>query len=787
MTFDPTQARDQRTAIRTQLWDNGFTPLPNLRKMCLMPNWSREEITRDMVTSRAWQRMARFQDTGLRCGEIIAIDFDVNDKALLNDLLDALVAENIIPESRFVRIGRPPREMWVYRTADKIGKRTTGFFAPQNATEGDKAEQVEVLGNGCQFAAYGQRDENTWYAWPDQNLLDYKYMDLPEITLAQVEAMKNFAIAFFEKRGLLRKSREGGTDSGYTKVFDLKPEMVFEIQNAGEMTIAEIEAYLHQHPDEVLRCRVDELRPGTSGSWAGMISLSNDLLCLSDHGSYTSHFPANANGEEDFLKLGKLMENLPTPALFANIESKASGRSQVDLSMSPDRAFDDNMAIALQRFAYIKETDTIVDAMTNTSGMTVQHFKNFSAQYYSTETGPRGGMTVTMLADLWLREPGRCTVKQTEMRPDKPFPFFTESDVSYYNTYRPLTLPTGGTADMGFDLLEKLLPVEAERHYFTQWLAYKLMHPDVRGPGIIMVANDEYGTGRGSLIEMIKMMFAPNLVREIDFETLSGKGTQGQYNEWLVDALLVAVNEAQEASGSKWQQRISAYEHLKEIVDPGKHSVYVKRKGLNNYMGRTSASILVMTNHMDSVAIPAGDRRFAILENGERQPPEYWKAFHAWRSDPRNIGAMVEKLLQYSLEGYDPFVAPPVTASKLDMVEASGSALDRGADFVLNRCKGPLLTREQLQLGLEEYLSEYSVEFPDDWRRVSDRIFNRRTRRVPGIDAVRIEGKMRFVRALGFCPEFANEDEIIATVLLNGPMSRQIGGSGNVVNFAARK
>ena len=785
--FDPTQSRERRTEIRTKLWDNGFTPLPNLRKMCLMLNWSREEITRELVTSRAWHRMTRFQDTGLRCGDIIAIDFDVNDKALLNDLLDEIVAQGIIPESSFVRIGRPPREMWVYRTSDKIGKRTTGFFAHPNAEEGTKSEQVEILGSGCQFAAYGQRDQDTWYAWPDKNLLDHTYMELPEISLAQIEALKNFAMEFFERRGLIRQSRDGGTDAGYSKVYDLKPDMLFDVQNAGEMSLAEIEAYLHQHPDEVLRCRVEALRPGTSGSYAGMISLFNDVLCLSDHGSYTSHFPVNANGEEDFAMLGKLLANSPTPALFLNLERKTAKQSVIDLNMAPEKSFDDNMAVALQRFAYIKETDTIVDALTNTSGMSVQHFKNFSAPFYFADTGPRGGTTITMLADVWMREPARQTVKQTEMRPDKPFPFFTENDTAYYNTYRPLTLPTGGTADMGFDLLEKLLPVPAERHYFTQWLAYKLHNPDVRGPGIIMVANDEYGTGRGSLIEMIKMMFSANLVREIDFETLSGKGTQGQYNEWLVDALLVAVNEAQEASGSKWQQRVSAYEHLKEIVDPGKHSVYVKRKGLNNYMGRTSASILVMTNHMDSVAIPAGDRRFAILENGERQSPDYWKAFHAWRSDPRNIGAMVEKLLQYSLEGYDPFVAPPVTASKLDMVEASGSAIDRAAEHVFSRCIGSLLTREQLHLGLEEYLSEYSVDFPDDWKRVADRIFSRRTRRVPGVDTIRIEGKMRFVRAISPPPAFADDDAVVAEVAKNGPMNRQMGSTGNVVSFAARK
>jgi hypothetical protein len=281
-------------------------------------------------------------------------------------------------------------------------------------------------------------------------------------------------------------------------------------------------------------------------------------------------------------------------------------------------------------------------------------------------------------------------------------------------------------------------------------------------------------------------MFAPGLVREIDFETLAGRGTQGQYNEWLADAVIVAVNEAQEVTGSAWRSRTNLYEHLKEVIDPGKHSVYVKRKGLKNYMGRTSASLLIMTNHADSVAIPKGDRRIAVLENGQKQSQEYWNRFRSWMNEDANVGAFVEQLKKYSLEGYHPFAPPPLTHAKADMIDASTSALDQAVNHVLGEMTGSLLTREQLVFALERYVIEYSVEMPMDWQKAILSIYQRRTRTpLGGPNAVLIDGKMRFIRQLKTPPPgtFDTDQATVSEVLLNGLLSRPLQNAGKAVTL----
>lgn len=783
--FPLEDARARCTDLRLRLFDNGFDPLPNENKIPRLKDWSRVKITEDMIRSRTWARSNKTRDTGIRCGDVVALDWDINDKSLLNDLLDLVVDQKIIEESPFVRIGMKPREMWIYRTKEKIGKRSTGFFARPGADPDDKSEQVEILGAGCQFAAFGQRDPTTAYTWPVNSLADYKLMDLPLITAAQVEALKDFAVLFFEERGLVRKSAEGGTDEGYTHAYDLTPDMVFDVRNIGNMTVAEMQTYLEGQPENTeLRCRVQALRPGTSGSLAGQASLSNGVVCISDHGSYTSHFPADLASNDNIEALGTLLAERPAAAMFARPEPVL--RRQRSMELDRHGVYEDNYGIVLDRYIYVAELDTVADVVTNRFDIPLANFRNMMAPYYTVELGPKKGETLHYLADQWLRDKDRREVRLALMRPDKPYPLYEEKGDGYFNTYRDHDLPTHGQPALGFDLLEKLLPVPAERHYFTQWLSFKVQFPDTRGPGVMMVANDSYGTGRGTLIELVSKMFAPGLVREIDFETLAGRGTQGQYNEWLADAVIVAVNEAQEVTGSAWRNRTNLYEHLKEVIDPGKHSVYVKRKGLKNYMGRTSASLLIMTNHADSVAIPKGDRRIAVLENGEKQPQEYWNRFRAWMAEDANVGAFVEQLKKYPLDGYQPYAPPPMTHAKTDMIDASTSSLDQAVNHVLDAMTGSLLTREQLVLALERYVVEYSVEMPTDWQKAILSIYQRRTRTpLGGPSAVLIDGKMRFIRQLRQPPAgtFDTEKGTVSEVLLNGPVTRPLQNAAKAVNL----
>lgn len=789
MTLDP---RQDRTALRLQLYNNGFTPLPNHMKACFLPEWSTIKVTPEIIQSREWARSRAWSDTGLRCGDIIAIDWDVNDGDLLNALLDEVVAAGIITESPFVRVGRPPREMWIYRTADKIGKRTTGAFKRPDAPEDYEGEKVEILGAGNQFAAYGQRDENTAYSWPDQSLLDAKYMDLPEITHDQVEALKFFAIDFFERNGLERKSAMAGTDGGYNHVYDLTPDMVFDVKDMGPMTVAEIGDYLRTAADEVLRCGAGPFRPSSGRNDSCMVSLVQGAVCISDHGEYAAHFLAELDDNAALSRLGAL---LSTRIESAAVEAAAAPPSTATADeydyapIDPKETFDENLRRALRRYVFVQSV--VYDLGQDFAVREMRDLANDLFNIYETRTAKRGPDTVVRLFDMWKQDAHRLAATSAQMRPDMPRPFFTEDNQLVLNTYRPVRHDgVYGDAGTGLDMLARLLPVPEELRFFKQWLSHKIQYPAESGQAIVMVASDEFGTGRGSLFSLLRRVFGARYVESVDFKTISGQTSQSQYNEWRADNLLITVNEAQDTSGgSRWQNRNTAYEALKDIVDPGEKHFRVARKSVKNGKGVSYISLIVATNHSDALVIPSKDRRFAVLENGLPQPQEYWDQFHKWMRQEENVSAFVRSILAVDLAGYSPHTAPPMTRAKLDMIEAGASDIDRVMEEVLNAMPGRLAVKDQVMLHIEDYLAVHSVEMHDEWRKTADAMFKRRTRKPLGVERVVLEGRQCMVRELrgATAAMSATADSLRAELEKNGPVSRTLKTGGTVVSFPQRR
>lgn len=782
MTLDP---RADRTALRLKLYANGFSPLPNKSKLCLVKEWSTLKVTPELIQSRQWARSNAFLDTGLRCGDIVALDFDIDDGPLLNELLDKIIELNLVEPSDFVRVGRPPRELWVYRTADKIGKRTTGHFALPSAPLDESGYAVEILGAGCQFAAFGQRDAETAYTWWFESPLEHAYMDLPVITLKQVEALKDFCEVFFAGHGLERRSLGGGTDGGYTHVYDLTPDMVFNVKDQGEMSVAELTEALTANPDETWRCSVETFRP-TSGSWAGMVSLVNGALCISDHGTYTSHFPEGLDAANGMETLGRLLAERFPEAIPPEPEN---------LKLDPHDAFDDNLAKALKRYIFVGRDGLIFDPQETFQTYDTRAFRAMMAPYNEVKLGPRGAEQFTWLYDMWLKHPSRQTVKDAQMRPDQAGKLIFINDSSLHlNTYNPpVFAAVGGDPAGGLALIEHLLPNPVERAWYLQWLAYKFRYPEVPGPAVVMVAKDTFGTGRGSLVRLFKKLFGETYVQNISFNTLIGKGSQSQYNEFMSESLIVAVDEASENDNATghWQARSNAYEHLKNIVDPaGDRYIHVLRKSVKNTAARTFATIHIASNHGDALVIPPNDRRFGVLGNGDAPPPEFFAGFHRWLAQPDNVGAFARHLLTVDIAGYNPYTAPPMTAAKADMIDAGASELDKAATLALAGARGGLMVKEQFTVLVEDIMLAEGYEFPEDWQRVAERIFLRKSRRLLGPDRHLVEGKMRSVRIVGPVPDGALSALalMLNEIALNGPLSRPIRTSGTVVSFSgARK
>lgn len=130
--------------------------------------WERYRARKHDAIMRTW---AMWPDCGIGivCGTIVAVDIDVDDPEL-QDQLYALAVE-MLGETPAVRVGKEPRRLLVYRTTQTFKKMAVGKL---------KGAQVEILADGQQFVAYGIHPEGHPYRWVNKDLRDLTLADLPE-------------------------------------------------------------------------------------------------------------------------------------------------------------------------------------------------------------------------------------------------------------------------------------------------------------------------------------------------------------------------------------------------------------------------------------------------------------------------------------------------------------------------------------------------------------------------------------------------------------------------------
>ena len=165
--------------------------------------------------------------------------------------------------------------------------------------------------------------------------------------------------------------------------------------------------------------------------------------------------------------------------------------------------------------------------------------------YTIVEEGPRGGLKKTSVVDVWMTHPLRAHIDAVQTRPDQPRPTFTEDGLTVYNRYWPPAHPTSGgeIATVRRPSSRGLFPDAAEREWFWHWLAHKARRPWVPMVAVIMVA-EEFGSGRGTLFDILELLFGEDYVVPCTFGELTGKSAAARFNDRLANALIATVNEA---------------------------------------------------------------------------------------------------------------------------------------------------------------------------------------------------------------------------------------------------
>ena len=149
-----------------QLYQNGYDPLP-LKGKKGMSGWTTFSMPDDEFERAEYLKKHKTKNIGLRTGELVVIDIDEEEPEKI-EIINQVMLQCLGP-SDFVRIGRPPRKAYFYRTKTSIRKLQTGG--------------VEILGVGQQVVVAGIHPETKKpYSWPNESILDATLEDLPITT-----------------------------------------------------------------------------------------------------------------------------------------------------------------------------------------------------------------------------------------------------------------------------------------------------------------------------------------------------------------------------------------------------------------------------------------------------------------------------------------------------------------------------------------------------------------------------------------------------------------------------
>jgi hypothetical protein len=314
--------------------------------------------------------------------------------------------------------------------------------------------------------------------------------------------------------------------------------------------------------------------------------------------------------------------------------------------------------------------------------------------------GQKGGIKMVSVVDAWMMQSQRLQIDAIQTRSDQLRPTFMEDGHHVLNRYRPPVHPTAGGDFAPFEtFLARLFPDETERTWLWHWLAHKTRRPWVPMVGIIMVA-EEFGTGRGTLFDILELLFGKEYVVPCTFGELTGTSAASRFNARMADALFAVVNEAVAEDGHQQSQRRLQYDALKNVVDPSPTARRrFEAKGQHAYAQTSAASTIIATNHRDVVKLPSDDRRFEVLTCGRKMTPAETVEIRAWMASPENIGALHRGLLAAPaapLEVFDPYGVPPPFAGRLEMIGMAQSRIEDAFEEAMDAFAGlPLFTMTQ--------------------------------------------------------------------------------------------
>ena len=249
-----------------------------------------------------------------------------------------------------------------------------------------------------------------------------------------------------------------------------------------------------------------------------------------------------------------------------------------------------------------------------------------------------------------------------------------------YNLWRAGdVIPAPGDTAVWDAHLDYLFPDQTDRDHVLNWLAWVYQNMSRKPKHMLVVWGEHQGSGKSFIGKVFSQLLGIENVSEIEDQKLVG-----DFNGWARRCKLAIIEEVRNSSRTGVARALQS-----KITE---ERLMVNDKNVAEYAIDDCIAYLGFTNKADAVAMDDTDRRYLIVRT-HAVPKEldsgYYQALFALLKSPVALAAIAYSMQTRDLKGYDASLPAPRTSSKLAMMDAGRSELER---WVIDNLGNPPLS-----------------------------------------------------------------------------------------------
>lgn len=336
---------------------------------------------------------------------------------------------------------------------------------------------------------------------------------------------------------------------------------------------------------------------------------------------------------------------------------------------------------ALEIFVLISSGSYVVDRRTKQVRQYNDVLREYSASLHLIETVKDGKLNKRYIpvVKAWLNDPLRHSVDVLTWDPsEEEFCHAlerTQAGERAYNLWAGLQLLPAPPnylewAQVFIDHVSYLVPIEAERKKFMQWLAHIFQRPGELPHVCYLMIATTTGIGRGTLGSILTRALRGYVASNMDITALFGG-----FNGRISQKLLATVDEVREGNGvNKYENQESFKSKSTEEV----RSINVKYGAQS--VERNCCRWLLFSNHFDALPFDNGDRRIIVIENPtDRRNPADYKHLHNNMNKVEFIASVQHYLLTLDITNFNAHESAPLNSIKQRALKSLESSADTDA------------------------------------------------------------------------------------------------------------